>query len=269
MSSMVKRCLIVYIALIAPVTVRAWGATFTETRELDPIRCNYGSVARVIDHMNAFLAQVNSKPNHASAQIEASKASSEVSFTDRLEPSTAAEAVPIATSFTYTYSCYDCSAITRVSLEFTDYQRSTAIVGPSMEQVRALSALVSEQFRPLTHGFGGSGTRRMAGAILFVIGLVLSGLGVVMQTPVAPPSPKWLSTVFTVTGCSITISTWIVPGKEWFPGVIIYGQNPSFMTGYAPEITFWGAVISISISIFSVIWSVRATRREKDTLIPR
>jgi len=245
--------------------------TFTQTRTLGPVRASYTQLATAVDHINAFLAETNGKSPHASLEITISssvelfpgKESSQVAFGDRLNAAIAAESIPVAHTFNYTYICSDCRAISRVTIEFHDFQRKITVAGPSFEHVSALAGLANEQLAPLAHGVGGLAARGVAGVVIFCISFVMQGVGLLLQLPSLRVGPRWLPMTLSIVGLAIIIAYWAAPTIEWFPGVAIYGSSPSFMTRYAPEVTFWGAVGSIAISIAGVVISVYLARRQK------
>ena len=48
-----------------------------------------------------------------------------------------------------------------------------------------------------------------------------------------------------LTGTILTLSAWLLPWEEWFPGSAVYRDDASFLVRHAALISFLGFIVTI------------------------
>lgn|GEM_PF-3726821 len=160
-------------------------------------------------------------------------------------------------AYSLDYNFYQAGAgkaITQISIELSDYQRSIRVTGNKTDQVEALFMVLKNELNK-HYAFGGGEVRRSMALIFFLLTLPpFYFFGV--------PSPFYkgkrladLTRILAVLYACFWISTFFTPYDKLFSGFAVFEGEVSFIKRYSAEMTFFG----LAISLLSVAgWVIKA-----------
>jgi hypothetical protein len=244
-----------------PVTAQP---VFSVEREFGPVRLTQQQVVELTTRLQVFAERQGSatgSSDRVSHRLLLSDGQNALEVTEEVSLSALASAPPVATTLRYSRRSR-MGAIRAIRLDFTDTLRTLEVAGQSQDQVEAVANLAGDIVSQSEAIFGGSRRRTRAGFLMFWFALVLMLTAQHASLPLHSTSPVRL--VMFVVGLCLSISIWLVPWSEMFPGVAVYRDDVSFLVRHQALISFLGLVATIAFGIAGV---VRYLRRSWDPRI--
>ncbi len=222
----------------------------TRTHKLSSIRLSYDELSNVVTKVRGLVesANRNSQCGRQLEYLDVESDSIRLTLRDDFSPGAFVSAAPISYSVRYLYECGG-APISRVGLALHDESRQVVVSGHSRDQVELLGVLLVENMAQMESRFGGSGFRTVGAIVLWLLAWALLVVGINAESP-------W--SYSTVAGAlMVFLSLFILPWREWFPGVAVYAEGTSFLVRNAPLITFIGAMLGIVGIVLSIAALVR------------
>lgn len=217
---------------------------YTKSSSLSPIRVTYDELEAVLSKASAFMASVNANTTTQpfTEKIMIEQGESKIEIPGHYFQTSELTLPKVARRFTYTASAYslDNVPIISISLDFDDYRRTVKVEGRSPEQVDALFALLKNDLNGLSSAFGGWNFRILSGFTILTICIsaVIVFVGIYFlkrnRRIVLPLVLSLLSIILLN----------ILPFEQILAGFSVSKFDPSFVARYAPQISFWGLIIS-------------------------
>ncbi|MYK41138.1 MAG: hypothetical protein F4049_13070 [Gemmatimonadetes bacterium] len=165
-----------------------------------------------------------------------------------------------------TYAWYQFSAsnhpIEDVEISLRDYQREVEIVGSSLAQVQALSAMIHEHLETKETIFGAE-FRTLGKALFFATFLSLAVLNFIINREKVNNANL---SIVTVIMCPIYLCIlFVFPLEDWLPGTAIYMDTAGFLEKYSPEVTFFGAICGLISLFVPFFWRKVRERQNRRT----
>ena len=171
-------------------------------------------------------------------------------ISEAISVETLGSAPPVATSVSYRYF-NRLGMIRSINVRFNDIRRNLEISGRSRDQVEAAANLAGMIIRQSETTLGGFMHRRLWGGLLVAVGFMLVAAGnVVTLTP-------QVRLGLVLTGLMLSLSVWLPPWEEWFPGTVIYRGDASFLVRHAALISFSGFLATIFTFFHGVVLFAR------------
>ena len=70
-------------------------------------------------------------------------------------------------------------------------------------------------------------------------------------------------------GPFLSISVWILPWEDWFPGVVIVHGDASIIVRYAPELSFFGLLLTLVTFLLSLVYARHLASRGTNIAVPK
>ena len=166
-------------------------------------------------------------------------------------------APPVATSVSYRY-LNRLGVISSIDIRFNDIRRELEISGRSRDQVEAAANLAGMIISQSETTLGGLMHRVIGAGLLIIVGfmLVASAGNAVTLTPS-------VRLALALTGLIFSLSVWLLPWEEWFPGSAVYRGDALFLVRHAALISFLGLLVTIFTFFQGVVWIARASLKSQ------
>ena len=227
-------------------------AMFATEREFGPVRFSQEQLLELVNRLRVFAEQQGSNPaesDDVSQILSLSDGQSTLRLSEEISMETLGSAPPVATSVYYEYS-NRTGVISSIDVRLWDTSRTVEISGRSRDQVEAAASVASTIISQAETMMGGYSQRRMWGFFLIAVGLTLSFVKVSGQTPL----------ILNLTGMVLTLSVWLLPWEEWFPGSAVYRDDASFLVRHAALISFLGCIATIVALFWRVVRTASGTQ---------
>ena len=252
MDSIRKLVLYSFVFLWGGGCVCAAQEMFSTKREFGPVRFSQEQLLELVGRLRVFAEQQGSTPAESDdtrQTLSLSDGQSTLRLSEEISMETLGSAPPVATSVYYEYS-NRTGVISSIEVRLWDTSRTVEISGRSRDQVEAAASVASTIISQAETMIGGYFQRHMGGIFFIVVGLTLSFVKVSGQTP-------W---ILKLTGPVLTLSVWLLPWEEWFPGSAVYRDDASFLVRHAALISFLGCIATIVALFWSVVRTASGTQ---------
>ena len=222
-------------------------ATFSTEREFGPVRLSQEQLLELVDRLRSFAEQQGSTPaasDDATQILSLSDGQSTLRMSEEISMETLGSAPPVATSVSYEYR-NRTGVISSIRLRLSDASRTLDITGRSRDQVEAAASVASSIISQFRTTVGGLFQRAFGAAFLIVFGLILA---------LTPASFTYRPRVWAqqLAGFVLTLSVWVLPWEDWFPGSAVYRGDASFFVRHAAAISF----LAFLTTIVGLVWSI-------------
>ncbi len=228
---------------------------FSTKREFGPVRFSQEQLLELVGRLRVFAEQQGSTPAESDdtrQTLSLSDGQTTLRISEEISMETLGSAPPVATSFSYEYR-NRIGVISSITIRLWDTSRTLEISGRSRDQVEATASLASTIITQAQTTVGGSLQRAMWGFFLIAFGLIL----------IFVPDGFAFRPIFLalkLTGTVLTLSVWLLPWEEWFPGSAIYRGDASFLVRHAALISFLGFLATIGTLIWGVVRTASGTQ---------
>jgi len=227
-----------------------------------PVRLSYAEFTETVRRAHELAENANSQAEKPLVFYEAMEVSDGIATVRSKGVFTSADismAPPVAFLATYRYSRDDCP-VSEITITLSDYTRSVSVTGSKPEQVIALFSMLSDEIGSRTTFAGGIGFRVIAGSLILAVLVVLSRV-----VPEAVDRGL-LRTVLAIYAIVLVggLCLLALPWTRWLPGAALYSSDASFVVRNAPQITFFGVILSVVIPMLGGIVRFCRSRRKSD-----
>ena len=232
-------------------------AEFSTEREFGPVRFSQEQLLELVNRLRVLAEQQGStsaESDDASQTLSLSDGRSTLRISEEISMETLGSAPPVATSVSYEYR-NRIGVISSITIRLWDTGRILKISGRSRDQVETAASVASTLISQAQTTVGGYFQRSMWGFFLIAVGLTLSFVKVSGQTP-------W---ILKLAGIVFTLSVWLLPWEEWFPGSAVYRDDASFLVRNAALISFLGFLATIGTLVWSVVRTASGTQSQVKT----
>lgn len=233
---------------------------YVRRRELPALKISLGDMQAILESVANLLSDANrnggKKPKdiYLNETLRLGTGPDEVKIVGHAFPENTR--IPKAAySLSYSYS-WTGAPVSSVELDLRDYGNELRVAGPVVEQVEAISTTLEHDLAKHS-AFGGFAARSFGGLVLFILFTVLLAIG--WQLCVTQRQWRFAGIlIFSVAGL---VLMYALPFREIFPGFAIYQGEPSLIVRYAPQIGFFGLIITIVLSFLIPMWQEARRKR--------
>ena len=245
-------------------------AMFSTERRFGPVRLSQEELLELVDRLRSFAEQQGPTPAASDDAIQILSLSdgqstlrigqSTLRISEEISMETLGSAPPVATSVSYEYR-NRTGVISSIRLRLSDASRTLDITGRSRDQVEAAASVASSIISQSQTTAGGRFQRSIWGFVLIAVGLTLVWMsGLSAFRPILG--------ALQLAGLVLTLSVWVLPWEDWFPGSAVYRDDASFFVRHAALISFLGFLLAIVTLVGGVVRSLGGTRLLKAGVAP-
>lgn len=242
-------------AVSAPVVL---GQEYSSKSTFFPVATSYQRIFSTVRDLEVLLAQSNGAPPSATVIIRAQYDDDAVEAASLDQFKKAVEQLPTANSFSYSYYCRSCSAVTEVQLELRDHSRSLSIEGPSHQHVEAISSMMARNI--------GDWQVYVGGPLLRIESGMFAAMGALICVPVvifSHRSRQWRIAVIAAAATLLAIVL-LPPWTSVLLAGVRISREPSVLVRYAGEMALLGIVLG-AVSLFFDFWKPRSRGKGSPT----
>jgi hypothetical protein len=237
----------IILSFLFVMTVSLRAATYQQSFDLPPIQLNASELRTTLMTISEIVARINPRPAenqypHYSINITDNNTGETVVFDEFVIPETHLPSP--ATTVHIRYSL-DGAPISRIELNFSDYERTLQVEGDSYTDVTGCATLLQKELSRYSVPFGGPILRII---LLEIPIMAFAILGIVFSKLQSRYSYFFLALIPVMFVIAL-----IVPWKYILAGFVFHESEPSWIVRYSPQFTFVALLLTILIPALQLI----------------
>jgi len=259
-----KTALILLMCFVGAIPVFAKvDVSFNREATFGPMRISYSDLYQVISQAQSLVATANQgrEQSQRNAETRIESKGSTFNLEGIVGKDSFSQAPSSANYVFFEYRNWD-APITHIEIRLSDTRRTLEVKGKSIEQVEAVYRVLTSKLEELAGGLGGSQFRTFGAIVLLISGGLFPLLSFLFRS-------RYIEIALLVLGPLLSISVWVFPWNDWFPGVVVVHGDASFIVRYASELSFVGLVLTLVTFLLSIVYARHLASRGMNIALPK
>jgi hypothetical protein len=222
---------------------------YSKSTDLPPLRISFAQLQDLLDKGASLIRSADGPNSIIVEEMELRNGETKVTVSGHNLKLDGTKVPQKLDSFQFTARTQSPDKITRLWLDFEDFHRRISLEGQSPNQVDAIFSTLKDGFTDLSTPFGGIWIFAIRFTLLVLIVTIIIPL--LVGWSFEYKTKRWIFPI--VFSLLFAVLLYLLPFDDIFASFLVVEGDSSFISRYAPQITFLSlivAVIAIPLSYF-------------------